>query len=102
MPRSVIIATASASLALAFTAFLAAPSMAMSFSDYDANAYAPGIHVMPASLAADRQNGAARKRDREAEWLEILREARGSAPSLPVAQQAVDAPFSFSLPFGTR
>jgi hypothetical protein len=102
MPRSVIIATASAGLALTFTALLATPSMAMSFTDYDANAYSPGNHVSVQSLAANRLNAAARKRDREAVLLETLREARGSAASLPVAPRAADAPFTFTLPFGSR
>ncbi len=105
MAHSVLIATASAGLALVFTALIATPSMAMSFSDYDGSAYSPGNHVNVNSLVADRLNAAARKRDREAIWLETLRETRGdttTTPNTAIIRRDTDEPFNFTLPFSFR
>ena len=101
MPRSVIIATASAGLALAFTALLAAPAMAMSFSDYDGTAGPLSDRIEAGSSFSGRFGAAARKREREARQLDAIRAARRAAPApLEIeARRAKDTPFALSFPF---
>lgn len=99
MARSVFIGIASASIALALTASIATPSMAMSFNDYDGSAHPIGSRADVSDLFSGRLLAAERKRDREERALTLIR-SFSDDPYNPLFDNF--RPTSFTLPFADK
>jgi len=101
MARSVILGIASAGIALALTAVVATPSMAMSFSDYDGAAEKLGNRADVNQLFSGRLVAAETRRARQAEALEQVREGGSILPDFTTNQseQSAQRPISLTLPF---
>ena len=101
MANSVFIGIAAAGIALALTASIATPSMAMSFNDYDGSSASLGNRAEIGELFSGRLTAAERRRDRQAEALQEIREGRGILPGFATQQpqQNTQRPISLTLPF---
>ncbi len=100
MANLVITGIATAAVALAITASLATPSVAMSFSEYNASAAPLGSRAEVGELFSGRLLAEDNRRARHAEQLEALR--RGEPLAQPIVQvPSADAarPISLTLPF---
>lgn len=99
MARSVLIGIASASIALALTASIATPSMAMSFNDYDASSAPLGSRDNVAELFSGRLLAAERRRARDERALDTIRSFQDD-PYNPLFDNF--RPLSFTLPFNDK
>lgn len=100
MANLVITGIASAALALALTATLATPSMAMSFSEYDGSAAPLGSRAEVSTLFSGRLLAAENRRARQARDLEALRRGeRRPQPIVQVPKAGEARPISLTLPF---
>jgi len=101
MANSVFIGIAAAGIALALTASIATPSMAMSFSDYDSSAAPLGSRAEVSELFSGRLTASENRRARHAEALQEIRERRNVLPELPASQvnDTPQRPISLTLPF---
>lgn len=96
MTHSVILGIAAAGVALALTAAVATPSMAMSFSDYDGSAEPIGSRADVSQLFSGRLLSAERKRERDERALTNFR-SFNEDPYNPLFDNF--RPLSLSLPF---
>ena len=96
MARFGIIGIASASIALALTASIATPSMAMSFNDYDSSSAPLGARDDVTNVFSGRLLAAQRKRADEERALTTIRDFRAN-PNDPLFDNF--RPTSFTLPF---
>jgi hypothetical protein len=100
MANLVITGIASAALALALTASIATPSMAMSFSDYDSSAAPLGSRADVSALFSGRLLATENRRERQARELEALRRGESIAPRTVVQPTpSQQRPISLTLPF---
>ena len=102
MARFTILGISSACIALALTAVVATPSMAMSFNDYDAAGGKLGNRADVTQLFSGRLVAAETRRAREAEALQEIREGRSILPAFVTTTQSksnAQRPISLTLPF---
>lgn len=101
MARSVIFGIASAGIALALTASIATPSVAMSFNDYDGAAEKLGNRADISQLFSGRLVAAETRRARQAEALREVREGGSILPGFTDSQseQNSQRPLTLTLPF---
>lgn len=99
MARSVLIGIASASIALALTATIATPSMAMSFNEYDGSAHPVGSRAMVSDLFSGRLLVKQHKLDREEKALTTFRSFKDN-PYDPLFDNF--RPLSLTLPFNDK
>jgi len=105
MARSVFFGIATAGIALALTASIATPSLAMSFSDYDSAATKLGNRADVTQLFSGRLVAASKRRAEHAEALKEIRAGRSilpafvDAPAQRQAQPDPQRPISLTLPF---
>ena len=100
MANSVFISIATAGVALALTATIATPSMAMSFNDYDRSSAPVGSRAEVGELFAGRLLSTEQRRDREFEQLQEIRRNRGNGDGVRGLPARSDSrPISLTLPF---
>ena len=105
MAHSAILGIATAGVALALTAFVATPSVAMSFSDYSSsfdNASASlGDRAEVSQLFSGRLTAQQIRRAEHEEALKEIRAGRSTTPSFSTNEPSTGAqrPLSLTLPF---
>lgn len=101
MANSVVLSIATAGIALALTAMIATPSMAMSFNDYDGAAEKLGNRADVTQLFSGRLVAAENRRARQEEALQEIRDGGSILPAFATTQteRGASRPVSLTLPF---